>query len=93
MAGLWGAFVALVSASPEPLERAYDWLTGLAIVWEVLMWIALLVGRLVGRVERLVGALGPGARRHADRNRPAERLGAAGSALRNRRWMRRRVQE
>ena len=42
MAGLWGAFVALVAASPETLERAYDWLTGLAIVWEVVMWIVLL---------------------------------------------------
>ena len=42
IAGIWGAFVALVSVSPETLERAYDWLTGLASVWEVLMWIVLL---------------------------------------------------
>lgn len=39
MAGLWGALVALLAASPGTLDDAYDWLTGLPIVWEVLMWI------------------------------------------------------
>jgi hypothetical protein len=39
MAGLWGAFVALLAASPATLEDAYDWMTGLPIVWEILMWI------------------------------------------------------
>ena len=78
--GLWGAFVTLVAASPETLERAYDWLTGLALVWEILMWIVLLPWAVsLGRVGELVGALGPGARRGADRSRPSERLGAAGS--------------
>ncbi|MGH3077555.1 MAG: hypothetical protein ACRDPZ_05160 [Gaiellaceae bacterium] len=42
MAGFWGAFIALLAASPETLERAYDWLTSLAVVWEILMWIVLL---------------------------------------------------
>jgi hypothetical protein len=42
MAGLWGAFVALLAASPETLDDAYDWLTGLPIVWEILMWIVTL---------------------------------------------------
>jgi hypothetical protein len=32
----------LLAASPETLADVYDWLTGLAIVWEVLMWIVLL---------------------------------------------------
>jgi len=39
MAGLWGSFVTLLAASPSTLDDAYDWLTGLPIVWEVLMWI------------------------------------------------------
>jgi hypothetical protein len=39
MAGLWGAFVALVAASPTTLDDAYHWLTGLPLVWEILMWI------------------------------------------------------
>ena len=39
MAGVWGAFVALLAASPATLDDAYDWLTGLPIVWEILMWI------------------------------------------------------
>ena len=39
MAGVWGAFVALLAASPTTLDDAYAWLTGLPIVWEVLMWI------------------------------------------------------
>ena len=42
MAGLWGAFVALLAASPSTLDDAYDWLTGLPIVWEILMWIVTL---------------------------------------------------
>lgn len=42
MAALWGSFVTLLAASPETLADAYDWLTGLAIVWEILMWIVLL---------------------------------------------------
>lgn len=39
MAGLWGAFVTLLAVSPTTLDDAYDWLRGLPIVWEVLMWI------------------------------------------------------
>jgi hypothetical protein len=39
VAGLWGAFIALLAASPETLDDAYEWLTGLPIVWEILMWI------------------------------------------------------
>ena len=39
MAGLWGSFVTLLAVSPETLDEAYDWLTGLPIVWEILMWI------------------------------------------------------
>ena len=39
MAGLWGSFVTLLAVSPETLDKAYDWLTGLPIVWEILMWI------------------------------------------------------
>jgi hypothetical protein len=39
MAGLWGSFVTLLAVSPATLDDAYDWLTGLPIVWEILMWI------------------------------------------------------
>ena len=42
MAGLWGAFVTLLAVSPTTLEDAYDWLRGLPLVWEVLMWIVTL---------------------------------------------------
>jgi hypothetical protein len=42
MAGTWGALVALLAASPGTLDDAYDWLTGLPIVWEILMWIVTL---------------------------------------------------
>jgi hypothetical protein len=39
MAGLWGSFVTLLAVSPGTLDDAYEWLTGLPIVWEILMWI------------------------------------------------------
>lgn len=39
MAGLWGAFIALLAASPATLDDAYGWLTGLPVVWEVVMWV------------------------------------------------------
>ena len=39
MAGVWGAFVALLAASPATLADAYDWLRGLPLVWEALMWL------------------------------------------------------
>ena len=42
MAGLWGSFVTLLAVSSTTLADAYDWLTGLPIVWEIVMWIALL---------------------------------------------------
>jgi len=42
MVAVWSAFVTLLAVSPETLERVYDWLTGLAVVWEVFMWIVLL---------------------------------------------------
>jgi len=42
MAGLWGSFVTLLAVSPSTLDDAYDWLTALPIVWEILMWIVTL---------------------------------------------------
>jgi hypothetical protein len=42
MVALWTMFVTLLVVSPETLGDVYDWLTGLAIVWEILMWIVLL---------------------------------------------------
>lgn len=39
MAGLWGAFVTLLAVSPSTLDDAYEWLGGLPIVWEILMWL------------------------------------------------------
>ena len=42
MAGLWGAFVALLAASPSTLDDAYRWLRELPAVWEALMWLLML---------------------------------------------------
>ncbi|HSI96888.1 MAG TPA: hypothetical protein VK926_00870 [Gaiellaceae bacterium] len=42
MVALWSIFFTLLAVSPETLEKVYDWLIGLAIVWEVLMWVVLL---------------------------------------------------
>jgi hypothetical protein len=42
MAGLWGAFVALLAVSPSTLDDAFAWLRGLPFVWEALMWIVTL---------------------------------------------------
>lgn len=42
MAALWGAFVTLLAVSPTTLDDAYEWLRGLAVVWEILMWIVTL---------------------------------------------------
>jgi hypothetical protein len=42
MVAVWSVFVTLLVVSPETLADVYEWLTGLAIVWEILMWIALL---------------------------------------------------
>jgi hypothetical protein len=39
MAGVWGAFGALLAASPATLDDAYDWLRSLALFWEILVWI------------------------------------------------------
>lgn len=39
MAGLWGSFVTLLAVSPETLDDAYDWLRGLALVPELVMWL------------------------------------------------------
>ena len=39
MAGLWGSFVTLLAVSPQTLEDAYDWLRGLALVPELVMWL------------------------------------------------------
>jgi hypothetical protein len=42
MVAIWSIFFTLLIVSPQTLDDAYDWLTGLAIVWEILMWIVLL---------------------------------------------------
>lgn len=42
MVAMWSVFVTLLVVSPEALDNAYEWLTGLPIVWEVIMWIVLL---------------------------------------------------
>jgi hypothetical protein len=42
MAATWSVFFTLLAASPETLADVYDWLTGLALVWEIVMWIVLL---------------------------------------------------
>ena len=39
MAGVWGAFAALLAASPATLDDAYDWLRSLALFWEILVCI------------------------------------------------------
>jgi hypothetical protein len=42
MVATWTVFFTLLSASSETLADAYDWLTSLAILWEIVMWIVLL---------------------------------------------------
>jgi hypothetical protein len=42
MVAVWTVFFTLLAVSSETLADVYDWLTGLAIVWEILMWIVLL---------------------------------------------------
>ena len=42
MVATWSVFFTLLIVSPETLDDAYDWLTALPIVWEILMWIVLL---------------------------------------------------
>ena len=42
MVAVWSVFVTLLVVSQETLADVYEWLTGLAIAWEILMWIALL---------------------------------------------------
>jgi hypothetical protein len=42
MVAMWSAFVTLLASSPQTLADVYDWLTGLALVWEIVMWILLL---------------------------------------------------
>jgi hypothetical protein len=39
MAALWGSFVTLLAVSPATLNGAYDWLRGLPLVWELIVWI------------------------------------------------------
>ena len=39
MAGLWGSFVTLLAVSPSTLDDAYEWMTGLPVVLEIMMWI------------------------------------------------------
>jgi hypothetical protein len=42
MVATWSVFFTLLVVSPETLDDAYDRLTALPIVWEILMWIVLL---------------------------------------------------
>jgi hypothetical protein len=42
MVGMWSAFCTLLLASPETLDDIWDWLTGLALGWEIVMWVLLL---------------------------------------------------
>jgi hypothetical protein len=42
MVGMWSAFCTLLLASPETLDDIWDWLTGLSLGVEILMWILLL---------------------------------------------------
>ena len=42
MVAVWSIFFTLLVVQPETLDDVYDWLRGLWIVWEVLMWIVLL---------------------------------------------------
>ncbi len=80
MAGLWGSFVTLLAVSPTTLADAYDWLTGLPIVWEILMWIVTLPWTLAYLVyetswEHWLRV----ARRSAHRRRAPEHRGSARS--------------
>jgi ABC-type amino acid transport system permease subunit len=42
MVALWTIFLTLLVVSPETLDDTYDWLRGLPLLAEILMWIVLL---------------------------------------------------
>ncbi len=42
MVGMWSAFSTLLIVSPETLEDIWNWLTGLPLAAEIVMWILLL---------------------------------------------------
>jgi hypothetical protein len=42
MVGMWSAFFTLLLAAPDTLQEIWDWLTGLSLVAEVVMWILIL---------------------------------------------------
>jgi len=42
MVAVWSIFLTLLVVSPGTLDDVYEWLRGLWVVWEVLMWIVLL---------------------------------------------------
>jgi hypothetical protein len=42
MVAVWSAFVTLLLASPETLDDAWSWLTGLSLVPEIVTWIVVL---------------------------------------------------
>jgi hypothetical protein len=42
MAAAWSSFVTLLAVSPETLADFHDWITGLALVLEILLWILVL---------------------------------------------------
>jgi hypothetical protein len=42
MVAVWSTFVTLVAVSPKTLEDGWNWLNGLSLVPEILMWILLL---------------------------------------------------
>jgi hypothetical protein len=42
MVATWSAFVTLLAASPETLADVWSWLGGVALFYEIVMWILLL---------------------------------------------------
>src|SRR3970282_2078371 len=84
MVAMWSVFVTLLVVSPETLDDAYDWLTGLPIVWEILMWIVLLPWALAYLVlGELVGSMAPRPRRRSDGRGAPDPLRAATRALKS----------
>jgi hypothetical protein len=82
MVALWSSFVTLLAASPETLEEVWNWLEGLVLVWEILMWIVFLPWAVAYAIWESSWSLAAGADRRPPRRRPSHPVGASVQGLR-----------
>ena len=61
MVAMWSVFITLLVVSPETLDDAYDWLTGLPIVWESSwdQWLRVLALGLMAATHLILSAPRP----------------------------------